>query len=36
MVTGRDAEVWTMLARRIPRAGRMTLAPMLKHDGGYW
>ena len=35
MVTGSDAEVWldTVLACRIPRPGRMTLAPMLKHDG---
>ena len=35
MVTGSDAEVWldTMLACRIPRPGRMTLAPMLKEDG---
>ena len=35
MITGSDAAEWldTMLACRIPPVGRMTLAPMLKHDG---
>lgn len=34
-VSGDGAEAWLdrMLACRIPAAGRMTLAPMLKHDG---
>jgi len=35
-VTGPGAAAWLdrILACRIPRVGRMTLAPMLKHDGG--
>jgi len=34
-ITGKGAEAWLdrMLACRIPQAGRMTLAPMLKEDG---
>jgi dimethylglycine dehydrogenase len=34
-VTGEGAEAWLdrMLACRLPKAGRMTLAPMLKEDG---
>ncbi len=34
-VTGPGAETWldSMLACRIPAVGRMSLAPMLKHDG---
>ena len=34
-VTGEGAEAWLdrMLACKLPRAGRMTLAPMLKEDG---
>ncbi len=35
-VSGPEAAAWLdgLLANRIPRAGRMTLAPMLKPDGG--
>ena len=35
-VTGAGAEAWLdrMLACRLPKPGRMTLAPMLKDDGG--
>ena len=35
LVTGGGAAAWldTLLASRIPEAGRMVLAPMLKHDG---
>ncbi|MCO5163054.1 MAG: FAD-dependent oxidoreductase [Mesorhizobium sp.] len=35
-VTGPGAEAWLdrMLACRLPKEGRMTLAPMLKEDGG--
>ena len=35
IVTGEGTEAWldTMLACRIPKPGRMTLAPMLKEDG---
>jgi dimethylglycine dehydrogenase len=35
MVTGPGARAWLdrILACRIPKPGRMTLAPMLKHDG---
>ena len=35
LVIGEDAASWldTVLACRVPEVGRMTLAPMLKHDG---